>query len=125
PGIELDFYPDFCCRKPKSNWNLTKFDSKTSETKSSPSYTPTARSTVIPFSPKFGKRASSTSTSILSTPTSIPSPLQFLTLREETPNTRNVLTSFDPDPTTSNSRPIIGTPLPPQPLEIVDPPLPF
>src|SRR6266581_5415508 len=26
-GIELDFYPDFVCRKPKLNWNLTKFDS--------------------------------------------------------------------------------------------------
>ena len=25
-GIELDFYPGFFCRKPKSNWNLVRFD---------------------------------------------------------------------------------------------------
>jgi hypothetical protein len=25
-GTEYDFYPDFICRKPKTKWNLTKFD---------------------------------------------------------------------------------------------------
>src|SRR5437879_9105409 len=57
-GIELDFYPDFTCRKPKSNWNLAKFDYYQFWVLNLNSSTPIARNICTIGSPISGPRES-------------------------------------------------------------------
>jgi hypothetical protein len=107
-GTEYDFYPDFICRKPKSKWNLTKFDFSRIQENNLNWYIPTARN--IPTS---GPRSSG----ILQfktpkPPSSIPEFLLSLsphqTLWKETPNTRNNLIRYWNRPTTSSLVPSTG-----------------
>src|SRR5437879_4572949 len=64
-GIELDFYPNFTCRKPKSNWNLAKFDYYQFRVSHLNSSTPTARNTRTIGSPISGPRGSPTTKLLL------------------------------------------------------------
>jgi hypothetical protein len=93
-GIEYDFYPDFICQKPKSKWNLTKFDFLRTQENDLNWCILTARNT-----PTSGPRNSGTlpfETPKL--PLSIPESLLSLSPHpipwEETPNTRNNLICY-------------------------------
>jgi len=54
-GIELDFYPNFNCRKPKLKWSSKKFDSIQTTIPDMISSVPTAESTHICGETIFGK----------------------------------------------------------------------
>jgi hypothetical protein len=107
-GIEYDFYPDFICRKPKSKWNLMKFDFLRSQENDLSWCIPTVRNT-----PTSGPRNSGTLPS--ETPKRPLSTLRFSLsqsphpiLWEEMPNTRNNLISYWNKLTTFSSVPNIG-----------------
>jgi hypothetical protein len=107
-GIEYDFYPDFICRKPKSKWNLTKFDFLRTQENDLNWCIPTVRNT-----PTSGPRSSGISPSKTPKPPSlIPEFLPSLSLHpipwEEMPNIRNNLISYWNKPTTSSSVPDTG-----------------
>jgi hypothetical protein len=100
-GTEYDFYPDFICWKPKSKWNLMKFDFLKTQENDLNWCILTARNT-----PTSGPCTSG----ILQfktpkPPSSIPESLPSLSLHpipwEETLNTRNNLISYWNRPTTS------------------------
>ena len=102
-GIEYDFYPDFICQKPKSKWNLTKFDFLRSPENDLSWCIPTVRNT-----PTSGPHSSGTSPSeTLKPPSLIPEFLPSLSPHpipwEETPTTRNNLISCWNRPTTFSS----------------------
>jgi len=116
-GIELDFYPDFSCRKPKSKWNLTKFDFKqilvTISNLSTLTVTPT--NTNLPI--LGGNPSVPSSCSLLSIHPPFHFQLQYLMPLEERLSTRPILPRFRTFPTTSTSRTITGTAsIPPQPI---------
>jgi len=107
-GTEYDFYPDFICRKPKSKWNLTKFDFLRTRENNLNWCIPTARNT-----PTSGPHSSGTlQFRTLKPPSSIPKSLPSLsshqTLWEETPNTRDNLIRYWNRPTTSLLVPSTG-----------------
>jgi len=116
-GIELDFYPNFSCRKPKSKWSSTKFDSRqtlmTISNSSTPTVTPTSTN-----SPTLGGNPSAPSShSLSSTHQPFHSQLWYLTPLEERLSIRPILTRFRAFPTTSTSRTTTGTAsIPPQPI---------
>jgi len=103
-GIELDFYPDFSCRKPKLKWNSTKFNSRQILATISNLSTPTVTPTNINLPTLGGSLSAPSSCSLLSTHPPFHSQLQYLTPSEERPSTRPILTRFRPFPTTSTSR---------------------
>jgi len=108
-GIELDFYPDFSCRKPKLKWSLMKFDSRQTLTTISNSST----LTVIPTSTNLptlgGSPSAPSSHSLSSTHLPFHSQLRYLMPSEERLSTRPILTRFRAFPTTSTSRTTTGT----------------
>jgi hypothetical protein len=100
-GTEYDFYPNFICQKPKSKWNLTKFDFLRTQENNLNWYIPTARNT-----PTSGPHNSGTSPfETLKLPSSIPKSLPSLSPHqipwEETLNTRNNLIHYWDRPMTS------------------------
>jgi len=116
-GTELDFYPDFSCRKPKLKWNLTKFDSKQTLTMTSNLSTPTATpiNTNLPI--LGGNPSAPSSCSHSSTRQPFHFLLRYLTPLEERPSIRPILPRFRAFPTTSISRTTTGTALIlPQPI---------
>jgi len=115
-GIELDFYPDFSCHKPKLKWNLTKFDFKQTLMTTSNSSTPT----VTPINTNSQTLGGNPSPPSFRSPSSTHPPfhsqLQYLMPSEERPSTRPILPRFRAFPTTSTSRTTTGTAsIPPQP----------
>jgi len=108
-GIESDFYPDFCCRKPKLKWNSVKFDSKQSLSMISDLSTPTATPTNTNLPILGGNQSAPSSYSLLSTRLPFHFQLWYLTPSEERPSTRPALIRFRPYPTTSTSRITTGT----------------
>jgi len=108
-GIELDFYPDFSCRKPKLKWSSTKFDSKQTLTTTSNSSTPTATPTSTNSPTLGGNQSAPFSCSLLSTHLPFHSQLRYLTPLEERPSTRPILPRFRTFPTVSTSRTTTGT----------------
>src|SRR5579863_10259187 len=64
-AIELDFYLDFNCRKPKLNWNSVKFDSIQTLISHTNLSTLIVGSTLISGPITIGKQTSSTGKSIL------------------------------------------------------------
>jgi len=116
-GIELDFYPDFSCCKPKLKWSSTKFDSKQTLTTTSNSSTPTATPTNTNLQTLGGNQSAPSSCSLLSTHPPFHFQLRYLTPSEERPSTRPILPRFRTFPTTSISRTTTGTAsTPPQPI---------
>ena len=112
---ELDFYPDFVCRKPKLKWSSTKFDSRQLQITTSSSSTPIAKAINTNSPTSRGKPQSTISNSPLLTPAYSPYPLHNLTPREERPSTRPALNTYGPFRTISRSRTTIGTLLIPLP----------
>src|SRR6266581_2431165 len=86
-GIELDFYPDFVCRKPKLKWNLTKFDS-TQQIAGLNLSIATARNTHTSGLLPRGKSISLTTNKLWLTPQTFPDPSLSQTPSEEKPSTR-------------------------------------
>jgi len=128
-GIELDFYPDFSCCKPKLKWSSTKFDSRQTLTTTSNSST----LTVIPINTNSqtlgGNPSIPSSHSLSSTHPPFHSQLRYLTPSEERPSTRPILPRFRAFPTTSTSRTTTGTaltlpPLTPSDLPVLTPQVP-
>jgi len=107
-GIELDFYPDFSCRKLKLKWSSMKFDSRqtlmTISNSSTPTVTPTNTNSPI----LGGNPSAPSSHSHLSTRQPFHSQLQYLMPLEERPSTRPILPRFRAFPTTSTSRTTTG-----------------
>ena len=94
---ESDFYLGFTCRKPKSKWNLTKFDSRQTQVENSLQPTCTSSSTATNESLPIGgttvpgPQISLPPTLVLSTPLPVlPALSPSQVPREETPNTWNV-----------------------------------
>jgi len=122
-GTELDFCPDFSCRKPKLKWNLTKFDFKQTLTMTSNSSTPTVTPTNTNSPILGGNLSAPSSCSHLSTHQPFYSQLQYLTPSEERPSTRPILPRFRAFLTTSTFRTTTGTAsILPQPIPL-DPPV--
>ena len=101
-GTEYNFYPDFICRKPKSKWNLMKFDFLRTQENDLNWCIPTVRNT-----PTSGSHSSGTSQFKIqkqpsSTPRFLPSLSPHPILWKETPNTRNNLISYWNKPMTSS-----------------------
>jgi len=120
-GIELDFYPDFSCHKPKLKWSSTKFDSRQILMTISNLSIPTATPTNINLPILGGNPSAPSSHSLLSTHPPFHSQLRYLTPSEERLSTRPILPRFRTFPTTSTSRTITGTvsiPLQPIPLDL-------
>jgi len=122
-GIELDFYPDFSCRKPKLKWSLTKFDSRQILTTIFNSST----LIVTPISTNSqtlgGSPSAPSSRSLSSTHPPFHSQLRYLMPSEERPSTRPIFPRFRTFPTVSTSRTTTGTAsIPPQPIPS-DPPV--
>jgi len=116
-GTELDFCPDFSCRKLKLKWNLTKFDFRQTLTTTSNSSTPTVTPISTNSQTLGGNPSAPSSRSHLSTRPPFHSQLRYLMPLEERPSTRPILTRFRPFPTTSTSRITTGTvSIPPQPI---------
>jgi hypothetical protein len=93
-GTEYDFYPGFICQKPKSKWNLTKFDFLRTQENDLSWCILIARNT-----PTSGPHSSGTLRfETLKLPSSIPESLPSLSLHlipwEEMPNTRNNLIRY-------------------------------
>jgi hypothetical protein len=107
-GTEYNFYPDFICPKPKSKWNLTKFNFLRTQENDLNWCIPTARN--IPTSGPHSSRTLQFETPKppLSIPESLPSLSPHPIPWEETPNTRNNLIRYWNRPTTSLSVPNIG-----------------
>jgi hypothetical protein len=93
-GTEYDFYPDFICRKPKSKWNLTKFDFLRTQENDLNWCIPTARNTPTSGPRSTGILQFETQKPPSSIPESLPSLSPHQTLWEETPNTRNNLIRY-------------------------------
>jgi hypothetical protein len=107
-GTEYDFYPDFICRKPKSKWNLMKFDFLRTQENNLSWCIPTAKNT-----PTSGPQNSGTlQFETPKLPSSIPKSLPYLSLHpipwKETPNTRNNLIRYWNRPRTSSLAPSTG-----------------
>jgi len=108
-GIELDFYPDFSCHKPKLKWSSMKFDSRQTLTTTSNSSTPTVTPTNTNLPISGSNPSAPSSRSLLSTHPPFHSQLRYLMPLEERPSTRPILTRFRPFPITSTSRTTTGT----------------
>jgi len=108
-GIELDFYPDFSCHKPKLKWNLTKFDFKQTLTMTSNSSTLTVTLININLPISGGNPSAPSFHSHSSTHQPFHSQLWYLTPLEERPSTRPILPRFRTFPTTSTFRTTTGT----------------
>jgi len=122
-GTELDFCPDFSCRKPKLKWNLTKFDFKQTLMTTSNSSTPTVTLTNTNSPISGGNPSAPSSCSHSSTRQPFHSQLWYLTPLEERLSTRPILPRFRTFPTASTFRTTSGTALiPPQPI-LLDPPV--
>jgi len=116
-GTELDFCPDFSCRKPKLKWSSTKFDSRQTSTTTSNSSTLTVTPTNINSPILGGSPSAPSSRFLLSIHPPFHSQLWYLTPSEVRLSTRPILTRFRPFPTTSTSRTTTGTAsIPPQPI---------
>jgi len=107
-GIEYDFYPDFICRKPKSKWNLTKFDFSRTQENDLNWCIPTVRNIPTSGPRSSGTLQFETPKPHLSIPESLPSLSLHQTLWEETLNTRNNLIRYWNRPTTSSLVPSTG-----------------
>src|SRR5260221_546920 len=129
-GLESDFYPGFTSRKPKSKWNLMKFDfsqTLTSEQASpSPDELISSSSVTVKNTPTsgqigFGKSQFTTTNSHSSTQTSLPFPSASLTPWEEKPHTRNSWSELSNNQTISESMPSTGEVLiaPQQPQNLI------
>jgi len=122
-GIELDFYPDFSCCKPKLKWNSTKFDSKQTLTTTSNSSILTVTPTSTNSPTLGGSPSAPSSRSHSSTRQPFHSQLWYLMPSEERPSTRPILPRFRAFPTTSTFRTTTGTASTlPQPI-LSDPPV--
>jgi len=118
-GIELDFYPDFSCHKPKLKWSSMKFDSRQTLTTISNLSTPTVTPTNTNSQTLGGNPSAPSSRSHLSTHQPFHSQLWYLTPSEERLSTRPILPRFRTFPTTSTSRTTTGTALTlPQPIPL-------
>jgi len=122
-GTELDFCPDFSCRKPKLKWSLTKFDSRQTSTTTSNSSTLTVTPTNTNSPISGGNPSAPSSRSLSSTHPLFHSQLQYLTPSEERPSIRPILPRFRAFPTTSTSRTTTGTVSTLPPLIPLDPPV--
>ena len=107
-GEELDFYPDFICRKPKLKWSSMKFDSRQLQIMISNSSTQIAKAINTNSPTLRGKPPSTISNSPLLTPAYSPYPLCNLTPREERLSTRPALNTYGPFRTISRSRTTTG-----------------
>ena len=107
-GIEYNFYPDFICQKPKSKWNLTKFDFLRTQGNNLNWCIPTVRNTPISGPCNSGTSQFETQKQASLTPGSLPSLSPHPIPWEEKPNTRNNSISYWNKPTTSSSAPNIG-----------------
>jgi len=107
-GIEYNFYPDFICWKPKSKWNLMKFDFLRSQENDLNWCIPTVRNTPTSGPCSSGTLQFETPNQPSLTPRFLPSPYPHPILWEETPNTRNNLISCWNKPMTSLLVPNIG-----------------
>jgi len=108
-GIELDFYPNFSCHKPKLKWSSTKFDSRQTLTTTSNSSTPIVTPTNTNSPILGGSQSAPSSCSLSSTHPPFHSQLQYLTPSEERPSTRPILPRFRTFPTASTFRTTTGT----------------
>jgi len=121
-GIELDFYPDFSCHKPKLKWSSTKFDSRQTLMTTSNLSTPTVTPTNINSQTLGGNPSAPSSRSLLSIHPPFHSQLWYLTPLEERPSTRPILPRFRTFPTTSTFRTTTGTAsIPLQPIPLAPP----
>jgi hypothetical protein len=93
-GTEYDFYPDFICRKPKSKWNLTKFNFLRTQENNFNWCIPIARNTPTSGPHSSGTLQFETPKPHLSIPKSLPSLSPHPIPWEEMPNTRNNLISY-------------------------------
>src|SRR6267378_1099564 len=118
-GTDLgsDFYLGFTCRKPKSKWSSTKFDSSqiSLSEQGSPNLAsptdlslPIVKNTLTSGQIDFGKSRSTTTSLCSSTPTSLPFPSANLTPWEEKPYTRNSWSEFSNNQTIFESTPSTG-----------------
>ena len=111
---ELDFYPDFTCRKPKLKLNLMKFDSKQQKAITEQKMTNSDSSTQIAKAihtnslPLSGIPRSTDWDSPSLTPIITCSPLPNLTPRDKRPSTRPALIRYSPFRTISRSRIFTG-----------------
>jgi len=120
-GIELDFYPNFSCRKLKLKWSSTKFNSRQTQTTIFNSSILIATLTNTNLPTLGGNPSTPSSYSLLSTHQPFHSQLHYLTPLEERPSTRPILTRSIPYPTVSTSRNTTGTvsiPLQPIPSDL-------
>jgi len=108
-GIELDFYPDFSCHKPKLKWSSMKFASRQTLTTISNSSTPTVTPTNTNLPILGGNPSAPSSRSHSSTRQPFHSQLRYLMPLEERPSTRPILPRFRTFPTTSTFRTTTGT----------------
>jgi len=107
-GTEYNFYPDFICWKPKSKWNLTKFDFLRTQENDLSWCILTVRNTPTSSPQNSGTLLSKTLKQLLSIPRFLPSLFLHPILWEEMLNTRNNLISYWNRPTTSSSVPNTG-----------------
>jgi len=119
-GTELDFCPNFSCRKPKLKWNLTKFDFKQTLTTTSNLSTPTVTPTNTNLQILGGNPSALSSCSPLSIHPPFHSQLWYLMPSEERPSTRPILPRFRTFPTASTFRTTTGTVLIPPQLTPLD-----
>ena len=124
-GEELDFYPDFVCRKQKLKWSLTKFNSRQLQITISNLSTLIAKAINTNSPTLCGKPQSTISNSPSLTPAYSPYPLCNLTPREERLSSRPTLNTYGPFRTISRSRTTTGTvstplpkPAPQDPVQI-------
>jgi len=116
-GIELDFYPDFSCCKPKLKWSSMKFDSRQTLTTISNSSTPTVTLTNTNLPISDGNPSALSSCFHSSTHPPFHSQLQYLMPLEERLSTRPILPRFRTFPTASTFRTTTKTAsIPPQPI---------
>ena len=105
-GIEFDFYPAFTSRKPKSSWNLTKFNSL--QQNHPDWFTPTAKNASTRGADAFGTPVTSQETLVSLTPENSPFPRSAQPLQQN-PSTRKPLDVSSPTLTTSASTHCTGT----------------
>jgi hypothetical protein len=107
-GTEYDLYPDFICWKPKSKWNLMKFDFSRTQENDLNWCILTVRNTPTSGPHSSGTLQFETLKPPLSIPESLPSLFPCQTLWEEMPNTRNNLIRYWNKPTTFSLVPSTG-----------------
>jgi hypothetical protein len=107
-GTEYDFYPDFICQKPKSKWNLMKFDFLRTQENNLNWCIPTARNTPTSGPQNSGTLPFETPKLPSSIPESLPSQSPHPIPWEEMLNIRNNLIRYWNKPTTSLLVPSTG-----------------